>query len=130
MAETNPAGVSSDIVLLFSGRDDDVGILKHFLVRKNALPENLKIQILVHQSVGQDSVRANTALEDLRKEAAGTVLSIEQRRMEISDLKLVDDLANRDIFLCGPDNLMRWYNNAFETLDIDQTKLHQESFSF
>ena len=130
MAETNPAGVSSDIVLLFSGRDDDVGILKHFLARKNALPENLKIQILVYQSVGQDSVRANTALEDLREGATGTVLSVEQRRVQISDLKIIDGLTNRDIFLCGPDSLMRWYNNAFETLDIDQAKLHQESFTF
>ena len=48
MADTKPAAALSDIVLLFSGRDDDVGILKHFLARKNALPENLKIQILVY----------------------------------------------------------------------------------
>ena len=130
MADTNSANVSSDIVLLFSGRDDDVGILKHFLARKNSLPENLKVQILVYQSVGQDPATANTALDDLRKEAAGTVLSIEQRRVQMSDLKTIHDLGSRDVFLCGPDNLIRWYNNAFETLDVDQSKLHQESFSF
>ena len=130
MADTNPENVSSDIVLLFSGRDDDVGILKHFLVRKNSLPKNLKIQILVCQSIGQDPAKANTALDELRKDAAGTALSVEQRRVQISDLKAINDLGSRDVFLCGPDNLIRWYNNAFETLEIDQSKLHQESFSF
>jgi len=130
IADANPASVSSDIILLFSGRDGDIGILKHFLARKNSMPENLKIQISVYQSIGQDPAMANAVLDELRKEAAGTVLNIEQKRVQIPDLKIIDDLTNRDIFLCGPDNLIRWYNDSFETLDIDQSKLHQESFSF
>ena len=130
VAKTNPASVSSDIVLLFSGRDDDVGILKHFLAQNSAIPENLKIQILVYQSVGADAAGANTAREQLRENASRIALGVEQRRVQVSDLKAINDLTSRDIFLCGPDSLIHWYNNALATLDIDQSKLHQESFSF
>ena len=130
VADANPTSVSSDITLLFSGRDDDISILNHFLDREGSIPKNLKLRILAYQGTGQNPATAHTRFNELQTETSGVACRIEERRVKISDLQGLDDLTDREIFLCGPDNLVHWYNSAFETLSVDQSRLHQELFSF
>ncbi|MEM9279816.1 MAG: oxidoreductase, partial [Pseudomonadota bacterium] len=99
--------ISSDIVLLFSGRDDDISLLKHFLANTSLLPENLTISIFAYQSVKNDPSQAQSAFHALTEEFPDSTLRIEQRRLNVSDFEAVENLLDRDIFLCGPDPLMK-----------------------
>ena len=126
----HPEQMSSDVVLLFSGRDDDISILKHFLAHSSALPESLNIRIVAFQSIGQDPSKAQPALEAVSREFPDAALTIVQRRVQHSDLETIEDLVGRDIFLCGPDVFMSWCESALSTLGINQVKIHREQFAF
>ena len=117
-------------MLLFSGRDDDISILKHFLAHSSALPESLNIRIVAFQSIGQDPSKAQPALEAVSREFPDAALTIVQRRVQHSDLETIEDLVGRDIFLCGPDVFMSWCESALSTLGINQVKIHREQFAF
>ena len=122
--------VSSDIVLLFSGRDDDIKLLKRFLMDQDALPGNLTYRVLAFQSGEEHRPAAQSARHDLRTEYPHAPLTIQTRRIQIEDLKTVEDLTEREVFLCGPDKLTRWYEDGLVALGVDPSKLHQETFSF
>ena len=130
VAKTLPEQMSSEIDLMFSGRGDDINVLKQFLANSSALPESLKLRIVAFQSTGDAQSEAQTALDNLTKEFPGAALSIEQRRVQLSDLEAIEELTDREVFLCGPDALMNWSKNALLELGINESKLHQEQFAF
>jgi len=130
VANTLQNHISSDIILLFSGRGDDIDLLKHFLTRDSALPDGLNIRVLAFQSVGENPDKAQLVRDTLSKEFSDSVLSIEQRRLQLSDLETLTDLSDRNVFLCGPDALMSWSETALKTLKVNQAKIHREQFGF
>ncbi|MEP2987867.1 MAG: hypothetical protein ABJN65_17990 [Parasphingorhabdus sp.] len=130
VAKTLPGHMSSEIVLMFSGRGDDINVLKHFLATISALPENLNLRIVAFQSTGEAQSEAQTALDTLTQEFPGAALSIEQRRVQLSDLEAIEELTDGEVFLCGPDPLMNWSKNALRELGVSESKLHQEQFAF
>ena len=130
VAKMLPKHVSSDITMLYAGRDDDINILKHFLTHSESLPEKLSLRILAFQSVGGDTSNAQEALDTLREEFPDASLTMEQRRIEHSDLEALTDLKSYDIYLCGPEALTRWSATALRDLGVRDSKLHQESFFF
>ncbi len=130
VAKTLPEQMSSEIVLVFSGRGDDINVLRHFLATSSALPESLSVRILAFQSTGDALSEAQTALDILTLEFPDAALSIEQRRVQLSDLEAIEELADREVFLCGPDPLMDWSKNALRELGVNESKLHQEQFAF
>jgi ferredoxin-NADP reductase len=130
VARALPNHVSTDIVLLFSGRDDDISVLTHFLARTDSLPENLNLHVRAFQSVGKTPSKAQSALDALREEFPSAALHVEQRRVHRSDLEAIEDLGDRAVFLCGPDAMMTWCQNTLSELGVDESKLHQESFFF
>lgn len=121
---------STDIVMLFSGRDDDIGLLKHFLASANAPPESLTLRILAFQSVGDDQTKAQSALRALTEAFPGAALKVERRRMEMSDFESVERLFDREVFMCGPDSLTQFSEDALNNLGVDKLKVRQESFFF
>lgn len=130
VAKVLPKQMSSEIVLVFSGRGDDINVLRHFLATSSAVPEGLTLRILVFQSTGEARAEARTALDTLTQEFRGATLSIEQRRVQLSDLEAIEELADREVFLCGPDPLMNWSKDALRELGASDSKLHQEQFAF
>ncbi|MEP3225562.1 MAG: hypothetical protein ABJO01_06275 [Parasphingorhabdus sp.] len=130
VAKTLPKQLSSDIILVFSGRDDDINVLRHFLATSSALPENLKLRVLAFQSAGEVSAEAQTAHDILTQEFPNAALSTEQRRVQLADLEAIEELLDREIFLCGPDALMNWSKTALRELGVKESKLNQEQFAF
>ncbi len=125
-----PKQMSSEIVLVFSGRDDDINVLRHFLATRSAMPESLNLRILAFQSAGDASSEDQTAPDTLTQEFPGAALNIEKRRVQLSDLEAIEELAGREVFLCGPDPLMDWSKTALRELGVNESKLHQEQFAF
>jgi len=130
IAKVLPDQLSSEIVLVFSGRGDDINVLRHFLATSSPLPKSLNLRILAFQSTGEASSEAQTALDILTQEFPDAALSIEQRRVQLSDLEAIKELTDREVFLCGPDPFMDWSKNALRQLGVNESKLHQEQFAF
>ncbi|WP_438730432.1 hypothetical protein ACR9YC_04485 [Parasphingorhabdus sp. DH2-15] len=130
IAKVLPEQISSEIVLVFSGRGDDINVLRHFLEVSSTLPESISLRILAFQSTSEAQSKDQAALDILTQEFPDAALSIEQRRVQLSDLEAIAELVDREIFLCGPDPLMDWSKTALSTLGVSQSKLHQEQFAF
>ena len=122
--------LSTDIVLLFSGRDDDIRLVKHFMEHGSALPDHVTLRLGVFQSVTADNPTAQLAFEDLRAHESAGEVQFNQKRIHISDLEAIHDLHHRDVFLCGPDSLMKWATRALRDVGVAEETLHRESFFF
>lgn len=130
VAKALPEQMSSEIVLLFSGRGDDINVLRHFLATSTASRHNLNLRILAFQSAKNASSEAQNALDMITQEFPGTTIRVEQRRVQFSDLQAIEELADREVFLCGPDPLMNWSKDALRELGINESQVHQEQFAF
>ncbi|MEP3423025.1 MAG: hypothetical protein ABJN35_14900 [Erythrobacter sp.] len=130
VAKSLPKQMSSDIILVFSGRGDDIDVLKHFLDTSSALPDRLKLRIFAFQSEGEASSEAQTVLGALAQDFPDAELSIEKRRVQLSDFDTIDKLAAREVFLCGPDPMMSWAKATLRELGVNETKMHEEQFDF
>lgn len=130
LAKNFPKQMSSEVDLVFSGRGDDINVLRHFLETSSALSDCLKLHVFAFQSAGEASSEAQTALNVLTQEFPNAALCVEQRRVETSDLGTIDDLAAQEVFLCGPDPMTDWANTALRELGVNGTKIHQEQFAF
>ncbi|WP_216825121.1 hypothetical protein [Agarilytica rhodophyticola] len=122
--------LSTDILLMFSGRGDDINVLRHFLSHTPSLPKAISISILIYQSPRTGDAQSETLFDSLQREFPQALLSIEKRRMQESDFKNINDLLEREIFLCGPDALMKHAQKCLTLLCGDNLKLHQESYLF
>lgn len=122
--------VSTDIVLLFSGRGDDVNLLRHFLASSSSWPERLTLSILAYQSVGDNSEKAQSALQALERDFPDSRLKVARRRLQVSDIETVERLLEREIFLCGPGALTMLAEETLSGLGDGKLKIHQESYSF
>ncbi|WP_415400915.1 pyridoxamine 5'-phosphate oxidase family protein [Tateyamaria sp. SN3-11] len=130
IADAYPDHLSSDIVLLFSGRDDDINVVRQFLSRSGSRTAGLNLRILAFQSVGEHAETSQSTLDDLRQEFSDEELTLEQRRLQIGDIQGVEDLQDREIFMCGPESLMDWSDAALTEFKVKETRRHRESFIF
>jgi ferredoxin-NADP reductase len=130
LANAHPDQVSTDIALLYSGRDDDINVVKHFASQHSLLPEHLKLRIVVLQSVSSTPSTGRLARHGLRQALSDKDLTLEKRRMRIDDILSVADLNDREVFMCGPDALMNWSETTLTELDVKQFRRHRESFLF
>jgi ferredoxin-NADP reductase len=129
VANARPDQISTDIVLLFSGRDDDINVLRHFASKHRSLPAQLRLRIVALQS-SSSPVTAGLARDGLRQALPDHGLTIEERRMCIDDISAVADLNNREVFMCGPDALMNWSETKLNELNVEESRRHRESFLF
>lgn len=129
-AKVHPDKIATDIVLLFSGRDDDINVLKHFASQSGSLPEHVKLRIVVLQSINSKISAAQSAHDDLRQAFSDKPLRLEERRIQIEDIKTITNLNDREIFMCGPDALMNWCETTLSDLNVEETRRHRESFIF
>ncbi len=130
VADAAPGHLSSDIVLVFSGRDDDINVVRHFISQSGASPAGVTLRVLAFQSIGEHAANSQSAFDDLRQNVSDSALTLEQRRLQIGDLQSVADLQDRDVYMCGPDALMDWNNAALTQLEVEENRRHRESFIF
>ncbi|MEH6737947.1 MAG: oxidoreductase [Sulfitobacter sp.] len=130
VANARPNQISTDIVLLFSGRDDDINVLRHFASQHGSLPEHLRLRIVALQSSSSPPATAGLARDGLRQAFPDDSLTIEARRMRVDDISTVADINDRDVFMCGPDALMDWCETTLTHLDVKKSRRHRESFLF
>lgn len=130
IAKTNPDQMSTDIVLLFAGRDDDINVLKHFGLPQGARPDHVTLRISAFQSVGGSASAVSTARDDLRETLSDDLLALKVRRMDMGDISTVSDLNEREVYLCGPDGLMNGVEAMLTKLGIEESRRHREAFAF
>lgn len=119
-----------EITLLFSGRDDDIAVLEHFKPQNRAVLDQLKLQIVAFQSVGENKLAGESAWNELREALAGQPLKRERRRMQREDIQAVAHLSVRDVYLCGPDEMMKKTEAVLDELSIEEARRHREQFVF
>ncbi|ATG45626.1 pyridoxamine 5'-phosphate oxidase family protein [Phaeobacter piscinae] len=129
MASAQPQ-TSTDIVLLFSGRGDDIKVLEHFARQIGPVPANVKLCIVAFQSVGDDPSVAKSARDDLRLAFSEDGLEIEERRVRVEDIECISAVESREVYMCGPDAFMTWGEAALTELDVEESRRHRESFIF
>ncbi len=130
VANASPNRISTDIMLLFSGRDDDVSVMKHFAAHGGSLPQGVALGIAAFQSVRGSPAKARSARESLCLALPDTFVSFEERRIVANDIQSVADLSEREVFMCGPDALMNWSEATLTELEVDPSRRHRESFAF
>ncbi|WP_229801468.1 pyridoxamine 5'-phosphate oxidase family protein [Tateyamaria omphalii] len=130
VANAHPEQISTKIVLLFSGRGDDINVLKHFASQSGSVPANVKLRIVALQSTGGNRSNANFARDGLRHVFSHELLRLEERRIQISDLPSAMDLKKCEVFMCGPDALMAWCEKTLTELNVEGARRHRESFIF
>ncbi|MDW3182592.1 pyridoxamine 5'-phosphate oxidase family protein [Roseobacter sp.] len=129
LANVHPQ-TSTDIVLLFSGRGDDIKVLEHFAGQIGPVPASVKLRTVAFQSVGDDPLVAKSARDDLRLAFSEDALQIEERRAQVEDIQSISALDTREVYMCGPDALMTWSEAALTKLDVEEGRRHRESFIF
>ena len=122
--------VSSDIVLLFAGRDDDIDIVRHFLAAIDQCPEGITLTIKVFQSSGENWHKGQAVRASLLKTYSDVPLEVNNRRLGKSDITNVDGLTERELFLCGPQALMNLTTNSLKSKGIKLPNIHRESYFF
>ncbi len=124
IAKAHQSQVSTDIVLLFSGRDDDINILTHFASQTSPLLKHVRLRIVSFQT------NARLTQDGLHRALSGNARRHEERRMQIDDIQSVAQLKDREVYICGPDALMNWSEAALTQLDVEESRRHRESFIF
>lgn len=130
LAIAYPHQTSTEIVLFFSGRGDDIKALKHFAAQRGTNPAGVKLQIAAFQSVGNDPLVAKVGGDDLRQAFSDDVLHFEERRAQVDDIQRISELNTREVYMCGPDAYMTWGEAALTELDVEESRRHRESFIF
>ncbi|MEP2678129.1 pyridoxamine 5'-phosphate oxidase family protein [Tateyamaria sp.] len=130
VANQHPDQIATDIVLLFSGRDDDINVLKHFASRHRGLPEQVNLRIVALQSAGGGSSSGQSARDGLHQVLSGDVLRLEERRMQAGDIQSIAGLHDREVYMCGPDALMNWCETTLTEQGVEDRRRHRESFIF
>lgn len=122
--------LKTDIVLLFSGRDDDMNLLRHFLAQTTPLPNNVRIKIFGYQSIRTGEFIGSKTLFKPEQEFSGCHLEVEQRRVCENDFEKIEHLSDREVFLCGPGSLLELVSAALLPFGGVNMKIHQESYFF
>ncbi|MEL6641794.1 MAG: pyridoxamine 5'-phosphate oxidase family protein [Pseudomonadota bacterium] len=130
VAKVDLPGQSIDIVLLFSGRDDDIAVLQHFAKKNVSVSDRVTLRIVAFQSAGANSLAAKSARDDLFATFANQPLKFEERRMQCEDLQSVAQLGMREVYMCGPEVMMTSTEAALNELGIEEARRHREMFVF
>jgi len=119
-----------DIVLLFSGRDDDVAVLQHFAEHNSSAEGKVTLRIVAFQSAGGNHPAGQSARDDLRETFSNDFFKLVERRIQFEDIQSTCEAEIRDVYICGPDALMSLTEAALDDLGIDEARRNRETFVF
>ncbi len=129
LARAHPQ-TSTDIVLLFSGRGDDIKVLEHFARQIGPVPASVKLRIVAFQSAGDELIAAKSARNDLRSAFSEGTMQIEERRVQVEDIECFSAVDSREVYMCGPSAFMTWGEAALTELGVEESRRHRETFTF
>ncbi|UJR07373.1 hypothetical protein I4U23_011659 [Adineta vaga] len=101
-----------DIVILFSGRGDEIDLLKDFI--SSPIVSNISM----FDSTG------------INEPSTSESFQIYNRRIQFNDLMKVSDLINRQTYICGPSQFMVDINSWLHQAGLKSNQIHKESFFF
>ncbi len=119
-----------DIVLLFSGRNDDIAVLQHFAEQDSSVWDQVTLRIVAFQSAGKYPLAAKSARDDLFAMLTNQPLKLEERRMHSEDIQSVAHLGMRDVYMCGPEAMMTSTEEALNDLGVEEARRHRETFEY
>jgi ferredoxin-NADP reductase len=128
-AFTQHARVSDRVVLIAAG----VGVtpLRALL---EELPLHTDIIVIIRASTSDDLVlhQEISALVDRARGRLHEIIGSRHRvRLDVRMLRrLVPDVADRDVYVCGPDGFMNEVIDAALRLGVPEEQIHQEAFGF
>ena len=99
-----------DIVILYSGRGDEIDLLKDFI--SSPFVSNITMF---------DSTGLNNTSKSFQ---------VFNRRIQSNDLLNVSDLMNRQVYLCGPTQFMVDINSWLNKAGLTSDQIKTESFFF
>lgn len=124
--------IFTDLVLVFAGRNDDLKVLEHFISSAQPLSTNLSLKILTFQSGSDEPIQRLSNVEFIQEFVSNENIefSIKDGRVGKTDLSDIHDLADREVFMCGPESFMRSIEASLGEAGVDKGQIHKESFFF
>ena len=128
--DTHHEFLSSDIVLVFAGRDDDLDLLRHFLQRDDMNTNHVHISLLGFQSLSGETDGSNLIKDTLIRDHPDASVLVQEQHIDETGLARIDRLTEREIFLCGPAAFMQHTQSLLESIVDEDLKMHTESYAF
>ena len=122
--------VPADIVLVFAGRGEDIMLLKHFLRDTDTISPSMSLKIIAYQSQSGAHAEDIEIVNSLKEAFPSADLTISQNRFTPADFQRLEDYADREAFICGPEGLMRNVQEWLETHLNEDKRIHHESYAF
>jgi predicted ferric reductase len=120
--------IQRDRVLLLAG---GVGITPLRALLED-LPREVHPVVVVRASRHQDVMFRNELTELVAARGGRLEVVVGSRRevrLDAAQLRrLVPDVAGRDVFMCGPDGLVKGWENSLKTVGVPPRHIHSESF--
>jgi len=120
----------ADIVLVFAARDDDLELLRHFLLHRKITSDYVQVRILGFQSLSQNTEENCVTQDALIRDFPDAPMVLKQERIDSSSLASIDKLAEREIYLCGPEGFMRHTETLLQAVAGADLNVQKESYSF
>jgi ferredoxin-NADP reductase len=90
--------------------------------------------VLLYRARSADELLFQEELEAIaarRGAQIGYVLGEGRQRLSAAELlRMVPDVSDRDVFMCGPPGLMSAIRDALREAGLPREKLHEERFTF
>ncbi|MEM7082944.1 MAG: oxidoreductase [Pseudomonadota bacterium] len=128
--DTTGAALTTDIVLAFAARDDDINVLRHFLKERQKRSANVRLRIMGFQTSHRNGELDQENTNSILSEYSSPLLEIQQQRIDRATLSAINNLTEREIFLCGPDAFMRHSESCLEAILGTELTIRKESYSF
>ena len=103
-----------------------------------ALPADAGRLVLLHRAAREEDLVLRAELEELAKRRGGTVHHLSGPRSTNPQdeplgpaglARLVPDIAERDVFVCGPPAMMQAVARSARSLGVPRRSIHCERFS-
>jgi len=120
----------TDVFLVFAGREDDLALLRHFLSRIESLPNYISLKVVAFQSDSNEQQNSERINKRLNHEFPNADFTVHIKRVDASDLEGIDDLLDRETYMCGPDTLATSIGGWLESRSGWYQKIHKESYFF
>jgi predicted ferric reductase len=127
---TGKTDLTTDIVLVFSGREDDADLIKPFLQAQATVYENISITVMAYLTQSALQTEKQRDFSSLSEGHEEGTLHLFSRRLERDDFSSIDQLGERDVFLCGPQGLINSVKDGLKVQGVDFSRVHDESFFF
>ena len=117
----------TDVVMVFSGRDDDLDLIRSFLQRIDDETPSPQLRLLVYRTSPKEPVLGRL---DPAQHIQHPKVEMRTGRLHPADLCSIDDVLDREAYLCGPPALVRSVEHWLLAQGGDASRIHHESYNY